>query len=154
VTELIGIPASGPGAVLYEIRLGDDVNIFVQCDDVPAQTALAALEGSPSQGIVEHVLQDRRLAQAQAQATGLADLALFSRPILTIQYATRDPKTRSGKTVHIDLPELSLVGDFTIQTVEIEEIDLHPGVYPQYRVTCSSVRFSFEDAVRRFQIEV
>jgi hypothetical protein len=154
VTELIGIPASGPGSVLYEIRMGDDVNIFVQCDDVPAQTALAAMEGAPSQGIVEHVLQDRRLAQAQALATGMADLKLFSRPIITIQYATRDPKTRSGKSVQINLPELSLVGDFTIQTVEIDEIDLHPGVYPQYRVTCSSVRFSFEDAVRRFQIEV
>ena len=154
VTELIGIPASGAGSILYEIRMGDDVNLFVQCDDVAAQAALAALEGAPSNGIVEHVLQDRRLAQAQATATGMADLALFARPIITIQYATRDPKTRSGKRVQINLPELSLVGDFTIQTVEIDEIDLHPGTHPKYRVTCSSVRFSFEDAVRRFQIEV
>ena len=154
VTELIGIPASGPGAILYEIRLGDDVNIFVQCDDVAAQAALAALEGAPSQGIVEHVLQDRRLALSGATATGNADLALFARPIIAIQYATRDPNTRSGKSVHIDLPDLSLVGDFTIQTVEIDQIDIHPGLYPKYRVTCSSVRFSFEDAVRRFKLDV
>lgn len=151
--ELVGIPASGDGAVRFEIRPGDEVNILVQCDDAAAQADLAALEGPPSLGIVEHVIQDRRLALSQATATGLADLALFARPILTIQYATRDPKTRSGKTVRIDLPELSLVGDFTIQTVDIDEIDLHPGLYPKYRVTCSSVRFSFEDAIRRFTLD-
>jgi hypothetical protein len=153
IIQLVGIPASGAGSVRYEVRSGDDVNIFVQCDDAAAQAALAALEGPPSQGIVEHVLQDRRLGLSEATATGFADLTLFARPIVTINYATRDPKTRSGKTVHIDLPELSLEGDFTIQTVEIDEIDLHPGLHPKYRVTCSSVRFSFEDAVRRFQLE-
>ena len=90
---------------------------------------------------------------AEATATGNADLALFARPLVTINYATRDPKTRSGKTVQIDLPDLSLVGAFTIQTVEIDEIDKAPGLHPQYRVTCSSVRFSFEDAVRRFRLD-
>jgi len=153
IIQLVGIPASGPGSVRYEIRPNDPVNIFIQCDDTAAQAALAVLESGGSQGIVEHVLQDRRLALAGATATGMADLKLFSRPIITIQYATRDPNTRSGKTVHIDLPELSLVGDFTIQTIEIDEIDLHPGLHPKYRVTCSSVRFSFEDAVRRFQLD-
>jgi hypothetical protein len=153
IIELVGIPASGTGAVRYEIRPGADVNLVVQCDDTAAQAALAALEGPPSQGIVEHTLQDRRVGLSEATAMGNADLLLFARPIITIQYATRDPKTRSGKTVRIDLPELSLVGDFTIQTVEIDEIDLHPGLHPKYRVTCSSVRFSFEDAVRRFQLE-
>jgi hypothetical protein len=151
--QLTGIPASGAGAVLYEVRPGDDVNILVQCDDVPAQQALAALEGAPSQGIVEHFLQDRRVALSEATAMGNADLRLFARPLVTIDYATRDPKTRSGKTVHIDLPELSLAGDFTIQSVEISEIDQHPGLQPRYHVTCSSVRFSFEDALRRFQLE-
>ena len=151
--ELTGIPASGPGAVLYEIRPGADVNILIQCDDVPAQQALAALEGPPSQGIVEHLLQDRRVALAEATAMGNADLRLFSRPIVTVNYATRDPKTRSGKSVRIDLPEMDLAGEFTIQTVEIGEIDRHPGLHPKYGVTCSSVRFSFEDALRRFQLE-
>jgi hypothetical protein len=152
VIQLVGIPASGPGAVLYEIRPNEDVNIFIQCDDTAAQAALAALEGGGSTGVVEHVLQDRRLGLAEATATGKADLALFARPLVTIQYATRDPNTRSGKSVHIDVPELSLVGDLTIQTVEITEIDTHPGLHPMYRVTCSSVRFSFEDAVRRMRL--
>jgi hypothetical protein len=153
VTELIGIPASGDGSILYEIRMGDEVNILVQCDDVPAQTALAALEGGGSTGIVEHYIQDGRLGLSVATATGNADLKLFSRPLVTIGYATRDPQTRSGKTVTINLPELGLVGDFTIQSVEIDEIDRAPGLFPRYKVTCSSVRFSLEDVIRRLELE-
>jgi len=152
VTELIGIPASGTGSVLYEIRLGDDVNVLAQCDDAAAQTALAALEGGGSTGIVEHFLQDRRLSLSTANATGFADLALFARPLVTVRYATRDPKTRAGKTVTITLPELSLTGDFTIQTVEIDQIDLAPGLLPRFTVTASSIRFSLEDVLRRLQL--
>lgn len=152
VTQLTGIPASGPGSILYPILISDPVNIMVVCDDVPAQVALAASEGGGSDGIVEHYIQDGRLAIAEATATGNADLTLFSRPILTVKYTTRDPKTRSGKTVHVDLPSLNLLGDFTIQSVTIDQIDIAEGVYPRYTVEASSVHFSFEDVLRKFQV--
>lgn len=151
-SELTGIPASGPGSVLYEILISDDVNILEQCDDVAAQTALAALEGGDSDGVSEHFIQDHRLASAEARATGFADLALFSRPIVAVRYATRDPKTRSGKTIHVDVPELGLLGDFTINSVTIDQIDISPGLWPRYVVEASSVRFSFEDVLRRLQL--
>ena len=154
VLELTGIPASGTGAVLYDIAAGEAVNLLVQVDDAAAQAQLAALEGPPSDGIVEHYIQDGRLGLAQATATGKADLALFARPILTVTYATRDPKTRSGKTATITLPDLGIVGDFVIQTVDIDQIDLAPGLFPRYRVTASSVRFSFEDLLRRLALQV
>ena len=153
VLELIGIPASGTGAVALDIAAGDDINLFIQVDDVPAQQSLAALEGPPSDGIVEHYIQDRRLGAAQATATGKADLALFARPIATVVYATRDPKTRSGKSVTIDLPTFGIVGTFTIQSVDIDQVDLAPGLYPRFRATASSVRWSFEDVLRRLQLE-
>lgn len=146
---LIGIPTSGPGAILYDILDGDQVNLLVQCDDLVAQAELAALEGGDSDGIYEHYLQDRRLSFGEAQATGYADLALFSRPLLTVHYDTRDPKTRSGKTVPLDLPELDLAGDVLLQTVRIMPI---PNQWPRFSVEASSVRFSFEDMLRRLRL--
>lgn len=153
VVELTGIPASGAGSILYEIRQGSEVNVLVQCDDATAQAALAALEGPPSAGIIEHFLQDRRLSMNTALATGTADLKLFAYPLLTVNYASRDPKTRSGKTITIDLPELDLVGEYTIQTVDITEIGIAPGLFPRYKVQASSVRWSLEDVIRRLQLE-
>jgi hypothetical protein len=147
---ITGIPLSPPGAILYDILAGDPVNIWVQRDDLAAQAAVAALEGGD--GIYEHVIQDRRLGLAEAAAVGDADLAIFSRPITTIRYATHDRKTRSGKTIHIDLPSLGILGDFIIQAVTIDQIDIAPGRYPRYTVEASSVRFSFEDVLRRLRL--
>jgi hypothetical protein len=78
---------------------------------------------------------------------------LFAYPITTVEYSTHDPKTRSGKSVSIDLPDLGISGTFTIQVVEIDRIDVTPGVYPRYRVTASSVKWTFEDVLRRLQLE-
>lgn len=144
---LTGIPTSGTGAILYDILTGDDVNLLVQVDDTDAQGDLAAVDGSD--GIIEHVIQDRRLSFAEAQAVGNAHLALFSQPITTIRYCSRDPKTRSGKTVHIDLPSQGILGDYVIQKVTIDQIGTAQNTYPRYIVEASSVRFSFEDVLRR-----
>lgn len=150
---LTGIPASGAGAILYGILAGDAVNILVQCDDTVAQAALATMEGGDSDGIYEHVIQDRRLAFAEAQAVGNADLALFAYPLVTLRYATRDRKTRSGKTVHLDLPSLGLAaGDYVIQQVIIDQIGTAGNTYPRYTVVASSSRFSFQDVLRRLQL--
>ena len=150
---LTGIPASGPGAILYDILVGDEVNILVQCDDAAAQGELAALEGAPSDGIVEHFIQDRRLALPMATATGNADLVLFARPIQKLTYATHDRKTAAGKTVSVNLPPLALAGAFTIQSVTIDQLDASPNLPPRYTVEASSVRWSLEDVLRRLQLE-
>jgi len=153
LVELTGVPASGAGSVLYPLKTGDELNLYVQCDDVTAQNELKALEGASSDGVVEHVIQDRRVGLAQATARGNAELALFARPLRTVTYATRDPKTRTGKTVRIALPSVGIDGEFVIQSVELDELDEAPGLQPRYRVSASSVKFTIEDVLRRLQLE-
>lgn len=151
---LSGIAASGEGSIQNDIDVHGEINILEICDDLDAQAELATLEGGDSDGVYEHYIQDRRLASPEARATGFADLALFSRPIVTVHYGSHDPKTRSGKTVHADLPDLGLLGDFTITSVTIDQIGTaNPEIWPRYTVEASSVRFSFEDVLRRLQLE-
>src|SRR4030095_6992809 len=66
---LIGVPASGEGAIVYLVHKGDDVNLWIQMDDAAAQAAVAALftsaAGGPHSGIIEDVIQDRRLSATE-----------------------------------------------------------------------------------------
>ena len=48
---------------------------------------------------MEYLLVDTRRGQPSLIARCDAELALFSRPIVTVAYATRDLKTKSGKDV-------------------------------------------------------
>lgn len=174
---LTGIPVSGVGAltttVLYSSAVrfqpalvginhwngipvamakGSAVHIWVQRDDLEAQAALAILEGGD--GIREYTLTDERRGEVSLIAVCDADLAKMSRPIVSSAYCTRDPKTRSGKTVSIDLAfsPWGISKDFTIQTVGISEIDIAPDLYPLYSVSASSVAFSLSDLLRRMQL--
>jgi len=171
---LTGVPASGSGAitttVLYgsqvlpspaltglnqnnglrlAIANGSKVNLWVQRDDLAAQAALAALEGGD--GIREYMITDERMAEATIAAACDADLAIFSRPIVSVSYQTRDPKTRAGKTVHIDTtgidPTNGIVGDFVIQSVDITFDG--PGLMPRYSVQASSTNFTLAELLRR-----
>lgn len=196
---LTGIPASGTGAITAPIAFGDQVIavpallgvtgntrgaavgasvcVFVQRDDVAAQTALGQLErnpdGSPTDGIREYMLTDERRNETSLAALCDADLAAFARPTIGVTYATRDPKSRSGQTVHIELrvgatgvfsPTVfnnnvfhvgayggtvwGYVGDFTIQDVTIT-IDPTADPLPRYLVRASSARFTFADLLQR-----
>jgi hypothetical protein len=167
--SLLGIPAAGPGAIvstvvyntvatarpalvgvtgLTEVMLkGSLVHLFVQRDDVTAQSVLGARD--LSDGIIEHLLVDRRRGEASLVALCDADLALFSRSIITVRYATRDVKTKSGKPVVVTLTSPSIHETLTIQDVTITEIDVSPGVPPRYTVSATSVRYSLEDTLRR-----
>ena len=170
---LDGIPASGQGAIAAEIPAGtgiqtvpelfgvapvarasqgDTVQLLVQVDDVPAQNALAALDGSD--GVIEHYIQDRRLSEAGARARALADLELFKNPETRVAYTTHDPNTRSGRTVHVDLPApTSLVGDFLIQKVTIADVSIAKNWYPSRAVDASTTRFSFDDVLARLLMD-
>lgn len=171
-TALTGIPTSGAGAILTTIKPGEHVTaapaligvtgltsdllfgqmtyILVQRDDLAAQTAHAARTGGD--GIVEYTIADRRIREDTAEQWADADLARFAYPITTVRYATRDRKTRSGKTVAINLPTVGIVGDWTIQQVEIDQIGIAPGLWPRYTVEASSVRFSLDDVLRRLRL--
>jgi hypothetical protein len=127
--------------------LDTSVTIYTMVEDTVAQAALAALEGGGSDGIVEHYITDPSLlTTAQATARGNAELALFAYPLVTVTYATRDLKTKSGKTVHFDVTNPPISGDLLIQDVTISHLDLVGG--PIFQVTASSVRFSLEAILR------
>jgi len=146
VPELFGV------APVARASQGDTVQLLVQVDDVPAQNALAALDGSD--GVIEHYIQDRRLSEAGARARALADLELFKNPETRVAYTTHDPNTRSGRTVHVDLPApTSLVGDFLIQKVTIADVSIAKNWYPSRAVDASTTRFSFDDVLARLLMD-
>jgi len=168
--SLSGIPASGSGAILTTVLYGQQalpapmligvtgltrpmlkgsaVHIWIQRDDLLAQAEHAARTGGD--GIVEFLIVDARRGVDSLADRWEADLALCSRPIVTISYATRDLKTKSGKPIVVNLPPpLSIVQTLTIQEVTITEIDIAPGLAPRFTVKASSVRFSLEDTLRR-----
>lgn len=171
---LTGIPASGAGSVLTALPYGDavvpvpsltgvsgvtttlpvgaPVHVWVQRDDTGAQLDAAARESTAtytSTGIHEHTLTDERRGEPSLTALCDADLALFSYPITTVTYATRDVKTKSGKPITINLAQPFIHETLTIQDVTITEIDTAPGTLPRFTVTASSLRFSLEDILRR-----
>jgi len=166
---LTGVPASGPGAIVTTILYGQQalpapmltgvtglaramlkgsaVHIWIQRDDLQAQAEQAARTGGD--GIVEFLIVDQRRGVDSLAARCVADLAQFSRPIITVSYATRDLKTKSGKTILVDLPSQGILQTLTIQDVTITELDIAPNLPPRFTVTASSVRFSLEDTLRR-----
>lgn len=74
-----------------------------------------------------------------------AELELFSKPIVQIQYSTRDSKTRPGQTVHVDITNPPIVGDFLIQDLTIDQIQENEQLTPRYTATASSVKFELND---------
>jgi hypothetical protein len=168
---LTGIPPTGPGALIATVRFGDHilsapmltgvsvpsgpllapegtvVYIWIQRDDVPAQAAMARLDGGD--GVYEYLVQDERRGEASLTALCDAHLTQYKAPIQTITYATRDLNTKSGKPVTIDLASPPILGSFVIQDVTIDQIDTASGVAPRFVVTASTVRFSLEDLLRQ-----
>ena len=126
---------------------GSAVHIWIERNDVAAQAEQAARDGGD--GVVEYLFTDTRRGEPSLIERCDAELALFSRPIVTVVYATRDVKTKSGKTVTIDLADPLIDETLIIQDVTITEIDIALHLPPRFTVTASSVRFSLEDMLRR-----
>jgi hypothetical protein len=145
--QLTGIPPSGAGSIGVPILKGASVNIWVTRDDLAAQTAMALIDGGD--GLYEFLISDERRGEASLTALCDADLARFSMPIVTVTYASRDRKTKVGKTIVVNLASPPISETLVIQDVTITEIDVAPNVNPKFTVTASSVRFSLEDLLRR-----
>jgi hypothetical protein len=164
-TTLTGIPASGVGALVASVSYnstvtaspaivgvtgileamlkGSPIHVWVQRDDLAAQAYMLALDGT-GDGIYEHIVSDDRRSEASLIQVCDAELALYSRPLVSVTYATRDTKTKSGKTVTIALASPAIAETLTIQDVAISEIGIRPTLKPKFTVTASSVRHSFD----------
>lgn len=173
---LTGVPASGIGAVLATVSWnstvtaapaltgvtglglavvgGTPINIWVQRDDLGAQAEQAAIDAAngitPADGIYEAApITDERRGEASMIALCDANLARYSRPLVTVRYATRDLKTKSGKPVVIDIASPPIHETLTIQEVTIDEIDTAPGVLPRFTVVASSDMQSLDGLLRQ-----
>lgn len=124
---------------------------FYQADDVDSQHALAKVEvdndGNPTSGVHEFVIRDPSLkAFFQLYMAAHAQLELYSQAIVTIAFSSRDPKMKTGQTVHVDLSKPPCFGDFLIQSVDIDQIhNENDTLAPRYNVTASSVRYDLTD---------
>jgi hypothetical protein len=152
-TAIIAAPAlTGVTGLLRALTRGATVNLAVQRDDLTAQAAAAARETTSvrtSDGIHEYLVSDERRNEASLTALCDAYLALFANPLVTVGYATRDVKTKSGKSIVVTLSVPAISQTLTIQEVSISEIDVAPGTPPKFTVTASSLRYSLEGMLRR-----
>lgn len=148
---LTGIPPSGTGSITATIPSNTTVSVFEIVDDLAAQAALVTREGG-GDGVIEFPLSGNQWTPAMARANGTADLTLFSKPIDNLVYETHDVKTKRGKFVPVNLPGQGAVGNFTIQDVVINEIGTYRGIRPHYVVKASSIRFTFNDILRRVTV--
>lgn len=173
---LTGIPASGSGAILTTVPYGSilvptraltgvtgltaalpkgaRVHIWVQRDDTTSQDAQRIIDTANGRvrddGVYEGpILVDERRGIPSLTALCDATLAIFSQPIQTVRYSTRDTKCKSGKPTTVSLASPPITADLVIQDVQISEIDIAPGLAPRFDVTASSTRFSFDRLLRK-----
>jgi len=144
------VSTTAPVAVLA-MQKGTAVHVWVQRDDRAAQAALIARAGGD--GIYEHWISDERRGIESLTQRCDADLRLFSSPLVTVTYATRDQKTKSGKTITVNLTTPLMQAELTIQDVTISELET-AAVGPLFTVTASSVRISLDDLLRRLAAAV
>lgn len=139
------VPASGAGAVVVPLTIGDELNVIAQADDPALQASTATLLGGD--GIIQEYLQDNRLSYTEALARARAHLVLQSRPQVSVGFTCRDRWAQSGRTLSIELTTPRVSGYFKIMQVTIGRFGPH--VQPTRTITASSARVSFEDLLRR-----
>lgn len=159
---LLGSPLTVP-ILQADWKFGGGTPILpiVIVDDLASQKFYGQLEldasGNPTDGIHEFTITDNTLTNVQQlYARGLTELKLFSRPIVTLRYATRDPLTKAGKVIHVNLDKPPIYGDFVIQEVTIDQMhDESDSLAPRYTVTAdSAARFNMNDLLLKLSESV
>ncbi len=135
----------------YKYSLNSIVYNYYRADDIESQKYMAKLEldnfGNQTDGVHEYTITDSSLKTVwQLYMRAQAELELYAKPIVTIMYATRDPNTRIGRTVIVDLTFPPCKGSFLIQQVTIDQIrDEGEQLAPRYTATASSIRYDLND---------
>ena len=148
-TSVVAVPGlTGLSGLTQAVFSGDSVSLWVVVNDLTSQASIAASEGGD--GIHEAIVEDSELMDVTAcTKRGNAELTLFSLPLVTLSYATRDKKTRSGKTIAVNLPPpLNIVTSLKIMDVTIDQFALKHS-FPRFRVNkASNAKFSISDLIR------
>jgi len=138
-------------SLTFAFPQGTTVYNWFQADDLASQKLMGQIEtdvhGNATDGIHEYVIVDSSLkAVFQLYMRAYAELELFAMPITTITYSTRDPKSRSGQMVTVNLNNPPCKGSFLIQQVKIDQVrDQSNLLRPRYNVTASSVKYLLSD---------
>lgn len=154
-----GISAiTGAGKILLNGPLskplleGAEINPSTTINDLEAQRDLGQREvdqyGKPTDGVHETIIPDTNLTtELQRLLRAYAEIELFARPIRTITYSTRDPRSKSGVMVQARMVDPPCEGEFLIQHVTIDQIhdEADELLLPRYNVEATSVRYEFDD---------
>ena len=125
-----------------------------QVDDLDSQRFMGRIEldaaGNPTDGVHEFGINTTLETAEECIAFGKAQLEQFAWPLITVRYATRDPKSHPGRMVHIDLTDPPIKGDFLILAVDVdqikEEAETTDLLSPRYTVTAADpVKFNLDD---------
>lgn len=144
-SQLTGIAASGDGSIVFDLIIGDDVNLYVTADDLAAQAVLAALVGGD--GIREEFMQDQRIGYEEAVARAEAFLDLRAEVQISLSWRSKDRETRPGRPIHVYQPQpLNIEDDFKIRTVTITNF-VPAG--PYFDATASNTLYTFEELLRQ-----
>jgi hypothetical protein len=128
--------------------VNDTATVVVVREDATAAATLAALEGGD--GWHEYAIFDSSIITLEeAIQRGDAELELFKNPLVTVEYCTRDPKSKVGREVTINLTDPPVSGVFKIQQVSIDQIHDSNDLGARYKVTASSQRFTLSDLFHR-----
>lgn len=138
---------TGVSGVTVSVAAGVSVSVWVQRDDAAAQAVRAAIEGGT--GIHEFLVSDSSLTEAELTALCDANLDAYSAAIVTVVYSCLDYKSKSGKTIIINLTTPAISQTLIIQSVKITRIANVPNQPPVFTVTASTIRNSIEDIFQR-----
>ena len=147
--QLLGVPASGAGAVKVGLLTGASVALWVQRDDTAAQAALATLEGGD--GVHESRIDDETITTiATANAAGDADLAAFKAAELKVRLTARDPKLQAGASVPIAMPApWNVTATLVVQSVTISQLGIAGPLEPLRTVEAGTTWYQLQDLLRR-----
>jgi hypothetical protein len=68
---------------------------------------------------------------------------------MTVNYATRDPKSRTGRPVVITFTTPPITATLTIHDVTIDQLGISAAIGPRFKCTASTVRWTLEDILRQ-----
>lgn len=126
---------------------GTSLSFYCLAEDKDAQAKRGRIEldslGNKTDGVHEYIINDQSLNTTQAvYLRANAELSIYKDPILTIRYSTRDPLTRPGARVTIDLSSPPCKGVFLIQQVTVDQIrDEGDALAPRYTVVATNVLY-------------
>lgn len=137
----------------YPIPPGSTVSIVVQCDDLTAQAALAAITGDDGVRVGALII-DESLSAAAGKVRGDAELRIRAYPELRFSCLSLDTAIRAGQTITVNVNaagDAPISGTFRITSCEFLNYDLGPSAQIVRKIEASSTRFTPSDLFRQWE---